>query len=83
MIKLLKLQKAVYVILAGFSLSLLYWLFEANNVKGVLFIKIIAGALLVIGSVWFLYPILWSKDDGDGKVDIITDPTVEEKESDL
>lgn len=77
MIKLLKLQKAVLVLVAGVLSYILYLVLDASNVDGARYLQMLAGVLVMVGALWFLYPILFAKDDGDGKVEILTDPNVE------
>jgi len=76
MIKLLKLQKAVFVLIAGLLSFITYKILDAYDVKGSVYFQMLAGVLVMIGALWLLYPILFSKSDGEGKADIITDPTV-------
>jgi len=82
MIKLLKLQKAVFVIVVGILSFIAYKILDAYEVKGSIYFEMLAGVLLIIGALWFLYPILFAKKDSEGNVEIITDPTVEVKEED-
>lgn len=77
MIKLLKLQKAVFVLIAGILSFIAYKILNANHVKGSIYLQMLAGVLMIIGALWLLYPILFAKKDSDGNAEIITDPTVE------
>lgn len=77
MIKLLKLQKAVFVIAAGLLSFIAYKILDANEVKGGIYFQMLAGVLIMIGALWLLYPILFAKRDKDGNAEIMTDPTVE------
>lgn len=77
MIKLLKLQKAVFVIAAGLLSFIAYKILDANEVKGSIYFQMLAGVLIMVGALWLLYPILFAKKDKDGNAEIITDPTVE------
>lgn len=77
MIKLLKLQKAVLVLIAGVISYVLYLVLDTSEVSGARYLQILAGVLVMVGALWMLYPILFAKADGDGKAEIITDPTVE------
>ncbi|SER07254.1 isoleucyl-tRNA synthetase [Pedobacter rhizosphaerae] len=77
MIKLLKLQKAVFVILLGIISFVAYRVLDAYEIKWGIYLEMLAGVLLMIGALWFLYPILFAKKDDDGNVEIITDPNVE------
>ncbi|KLT66167.1 hypothetical protein [Pedobacter sp. BMA] len=82
MIKLLKLQKAVLVLVAGVLSYILYLILDANHVDVARYLQMLAGVLVMVGALWFLYPILFAKVDGEGKAEIITDPTVEVPEDD-
>ncbi|NTE03421.1 isoleucyl-tRNA synthetase [Agrobacterium tumefaciens] len=77
MIKLLKLQKAILVLIAGVISYILYRVLDAYEVDGARYLQIIAGILVMIGALWMLYPILFAKKDRDGNAEILTDPTVE------
>lgn len=77
MIKLLKLQKAVFVLIAGVVSYVLYLILDASEVNGARYLQILAGILVMVGALWMLSPILFSKKDDEGNAEIITDPTVE------
>ncbi|MGQ7852806.1 isoleucyl-tRNA synthetase [Pedobacter sp. WC2501] len=77
MIKLLKLQKAVFVLIAGVLSFIAYKILDAYEVKGSIYLQMLAGVFIIIGALWLLYPILFAKKDKDGNAEIITDPTVE------
>ncbi|MFC3561974.1 isoleucyl-tRNA synthetase [Pedobacter jamesrossensis] len=77
MIKLLKLQKAVLVLIAGVLSYILYLVLDASEVKGARYLQMLAGVLVMIGALWMLYPILFAKKDENGNAEIITDPAVE------
>ncbi|GGI22379.1 isoleucyl-tRNA synthetase [Pedobacter mendelii] len=77
MIKLLKLQKAVLVLVLGVLSYIAYRILDTNEVDGARYLQILAGVLVMVGAFWMLYPILFAKKDGDGNAEIITDPTVE------
>ena len=77
MIKLLKLQKAVFVLILGILTYIAYRICEANEVSGSRYLQMLAGVLVMVGALWMLYPIVFAKRDDDGNVEIITDPTVE------
>ena len=68
MIKLLKLRKAVYLIVLGVLAVIAAQIMNVKEISGAQFVLGIAGALFIIGSLMFLYPILFAKKvDGDGK----------------
>jgi hypothetical protein len=77
MIKLLKLQKAVFVLIAGVLSFIAYKILDAYEVKGSIYLQMLAGVFIIIGALWLLYPILFAKKDKDGNAEIITDPTIE------
>ncbi len=77
MIKLIKLQKAVLVLIAGVVSYILYLILDASEVSGARYLQVLAGILVMVGALWMLYPILFAKKDDDGNAEIITDPTVE------
>ncbi|UKT63074.1 isoleucyl-tRNA synthetase [Pedobacter mucosus] len=77
MIKLLKLQKAVFVLILGVLSFIAYKILDANEVSGARYLQMLAGVLVMIGALWMLYPIVFAKKDGDGNAEIVTDPTVE------
>ena len=77
MIKLLKLQKAVLVLIGGVIAYILYLVLDASEVEGARYLRILAGILVMVGALWMLYPILFAKKDLEGNAEIITDPTVE------
>lgn len=76
MIKLLKLQKAVLVILVGVIMFVIYKIEDNHRVVGSKYFLYSSGALMMIGALWLLYPILFAKKDKDGNAEITTDPTV-------
>ncbi|MCX2477138.1 isoleucyl-tRNA synthetase [Pedobacter sp. MC2016-05] len=77
MIKLLKLQKAVLVLILGVFSFVAYRILNANEVSWARYFQILAGILVMVGALWMLYPVLFAKQDKDGNAEIITDPTVE------
>ena len=86
MIKLLKLQKAVFVIAAGLLSFIAYKILDANEVKGSVYFQMLAGVLIMVGALWLLYPILFAKKaDKDGKKvelkPVAKDPVEAEPES--
>lgn len=83
MIKILKLQKAIYVIILGVLTLIAAQIMRSNDVKGSSFVLGASGALLIIGALIFLYPILFAKKvDVDGKKvelqPVSKEPVVEE-----
>jgi len=68
MLKVLKLQKAVYVIILGILTLIAAQIMSKNKVDGSGLLLGISGVFLIIGSLMFLYPILFAKKvDGEGE----------------
>jgi hypothetical protein len=68
MIKVLKLQKAVYAIILGVLSLIIAQVMSSHRVTGSSYVLGLSGMLLIIGSLLFLYPILFAKKaDKDGK----------------
>lgn len=68
MLKVLKLKKAVYLIILGVLALIAAQIMSENKVDGSRFILGISGALLIIGALLFLYPIVFAKEvDSEGE----------------
>lgn len=68
MIKVLKLQKAIYLIVLGILAVVVAQIMSAKEITGDQFVLEIAGAFFIVGSLMFLYPILFAKKvANDGK----------------
>lgn len=76
MIKLLKLQLPILLIIVGILAYIASVLLTAKIGRDY-YLKELSGVLLIVGALWALYPILFAKKDNDGNVEIKTDPTVE------
>ncbi|MES2651799.1 MAG: isoleucyl-tRNA synthetase [Bacteroidota bacterium] len=61
MLKVLKLQKAVYVIILGILTLVVAQIMSENKANGSNFVLGVSGAFLIIGALMFLYPILFAK----------------------
>lgn len=72
MIKDLKLTKAVIAIVLGVVALIAAKIMEANNTPGMEVALAISGALFIIGSLIFLYPIIFAKkvDSNGNKVEL-------------
>lgn len=70
MIKILKLQKAVYLIILGIFGSIAYKIMEANKIESGIYVLKLSGMLFLIGALWFLYPILFAKKVNDDEVQL-------------
>lgn len=82
MIKVLKLQKAVILIILGIiSLVVFLIMREQKNEAAIYFLEA-AGVLFIIGALMFLYPILFAKKDsrGDVQLDSTVDPEKPDEE---
>lgn len=68
MIKVLKLQKAVYAIILGVLALIAAQIMSSQKVEGSNIMLTISGILLIIGALLFLYPILFAKKvDSEGE----------------
>ncbi|SFG64933.1 hypothetical protein [Pedobacter insulae] len=68
MLKVLKLQKAVYIIILGVLTLIASQIMSENKVARSSLVLGISGVLLIIGALMFLYPILFAKKvDADGQ----------------
>lgn len=76
MIKLLKIQKGIWIILIGVLVMVAYSILLVKEHPYSQFALGLAGVLFIIGSLLLLYPILTAKKDRDGIVHL--DPNAEE-----
>lgn len=63
MLKKLKLTKAIWLVFFGMAMFFLSLLIEDP-----IYLRRIAGACLVIGSLWFIYPIYMGRKNNNGEV---------------
>lgn len=70
MIKVLKLQKAVYVIILGIMGLIAFKIMEPSNLAASIWVLKISGLLFLVGALWFLYPILFAKKINDEEVQL-------------
>lgn len=70
MIKILKLQKAVYVIILGIMGLIAFKIMEPSNSAASIWVLKISGLLFLVGALWFLYPILFAKKINDEEVQL-------------
>lgn len=80
MIRLLKLQKAVYLIVLGILSFVISRILYGNQSKNGIYFEMISGALLMIGALWFLYPILFAKKNNDGNVEVLIDENLADEQ---
>jgi len=76
MIKVLKLQKAVIAFILGILALVAYMIMSANKIESSSYVLTLAGLLFIAGSLMAIYPILFSKKDKKGKVEL--DPEKQE-----
>ena len=68
MIRLLKLQKAVYLIVLGILAVVVAQIMSAKEINGAQFVLGVSGVFFIIGSIMFLYPIMFAKKiDNEGE----------------
>ena len=68
MLKVLKLQKAVYIIILGILALVAAQIMSERKVDGSNLVLGISGAFLIIGALLFIYPILFAKKvDAEGE----------------
>ena len=68
MLKVLKLQKAVYVIILGVLVLVAAQIMSENKVSGSNFVLGISGVFLIFGALMLIYPILFAKKvDSEGQ----------------
>ncbi|MES2417152.1 MAG: isoleucyl-tRNA synthetase [Bacteroidota bacterium] len=61
MIKILKLQKAVYAIIVGILALIAAQIMRNYKINGSSFVLGMSGGFLILGALLFLYPILFAK----------------------
>lgn len=77
MIRLLKLQRPLLLVICGILAYITGRILIAYGIKHDYYLKELAGILFMVGALWALYPILFAKKDKDGYAEVITDPTQE------
>lgn len=70
MIKVLKLQKAVYVILLGIIGLIAYQIMSMNKIESSVYVLQLSGLLFLIGALWLVYPILFAKKVNEEEVQL-------------
>lgn len=70
MIKVLKLQKAVYLIILGILGLIAFKIMEANKIESGIYVLKFSGLLFFAGAIWFIYPILFAKRINDEEVQL-------------
>jgi drug/metabolite transporter superfamily protein YnfA len=68
MLKVLKLQKAIYIIILGVLALVAAQIMSEHKVHGSSLVLGISGGLLIVGALMFIYPILFAKKvDAEGE----------------
>lgn len=73
MIKVLKLQKAVYVIVLGIIGLIAYQIMSMNRIASSIYVLQLSGLLFLIASLWLIYPILFAKKVNEEEVQLDPD----------
>lgn len=74
MIKIMKLQKAVFAFILGVFALVAFLILNANDVEWSKYVLELSGVFLMLGALLFFYPILFARKDKDGTVEL--DPEV-------
>ena len=70
MIKKLKLQKAVIVLILGVIALIIYQVMSMRDLDVSIYALEAAGLLFMVGALMLLYPILFGKKDKEGQVQL-------------
>lgn len=70
MIKVLKLQKAVFLIILGIIGLIAYKIMDSNRIDSSVYVLRVSGLLFLVGGLWFAYPIIFSKKVNDEEVQL-------------
>lgn len=70
MIKVLKLQKAVYVIVLGVIGLIAYQIISMNKIAASIYVLQLSGLLFLIAALWLIYPILFAKKVNEEEVQL-------------
>lgn len=81
MIKVLRLQKAVYLIILGIVGLIAFKIMEANRIDSGIYVLKLSGLLFLAGAVWFVYPILFARKVSDTEVQLDPEKQKEPVES--
>lgn len=81
MIKVLRLQKAVYLIILGIVGLIAFKIMEANRIDSGIYVLKLSGLLFLGGAVWFIYPILFARKVNDTEVQLDPEKQKESLES--
>lgn len=70
MIKVLKLQKAVWLIVLGIIGLVAFKIMEANKLESAIYVLRLSGVLFLAAAIWFVYPILQAQKVNDEEVQL-------------
>jgi uncharacterized membrane protein HdeD (DUF308 family) len=70
MIKVLKLQKAVWLIVLGIIGLVAFKIMEANKIESAIYALKFSGISFLAGAIWFVYPILQAKKVNEEEVQL-------------
>ena len=76
MIKKLKLQKAVIVLILGVIALVIYQVMRMREMESSIYALEIAGFLFIVGALMLLYPIVFGRKDKQGNVQLDPDKQV-------
>lgn len=89
MIRKLKLNKAVWLLVLGVIIMVIAQILDANHTKGNKTLLAIAGLLFIAGAFMLIYPVLFAKKIDEQGKDIVEltpvgdSPTLTEKDSEV
>lgn len=79
MFKVLKLQKALVVIILGVIALFTYIIMSQKKMPGSQYVLEASGVCLMLGGLLFLYPIFFSRKDKEGCIELDPEVPVEER----
>lgn len=79
MIKVLKLQKALISIILGIIALVVYIIMIEKKIPESKYVLEASGLLLMLGGLLFLYPILFSRKDKEGCIELDPEAPIAER----